>query len=388
MTARVKSVLLVNELGGGFGHVSNLLAIGRALASLGYRVTCAMADLVRPALLLRQAGFPVLQAPTWPRMGHGKTACYADILALIGFENAPALTLMTAGWQDLIDLVKPDLIVADHSPTAALAAFGANPVVMVGNGFTLPPDHLDEYPMLARDAEPLVPQSRLLEVVHEVQGNRKRPAPETLPALLSAAFRGVLSFPELDAYADVRSDNTLGVLEAMPVYAPRGDARSVYAYLTDYHPELRTIADALVEVDAEVSCHVSNHADVAAVLSRGGVRLLDEPADLTVILPRVSVVVSHASMGMAHAGLAAGRPQLVLPHDLEKECAARALDSLGVSLSLRPPFASDDIVRSIEALCEPGTHEDHAAVCAQSVLAREPSDALAVIVEACVKLMG
>ena len=388
MAAGNKTVLLVNELGTGFGHVSNLLAIGRALAALGYHVTCAMADLVRPAVLLRQAGFSVLQAPTWPSVRHGNTACYADILALIGFENAPALTLMTAGWQDLIELVNPELIVADHSPTAALAAFGVNPVVMVGNGFTLPPDNLDEYPMLARDAQPLVPQSRLLEVIHEVQGNRKRPAPETLPALLSAAFRGVLSFPELDAYADVRSESTLGVLEALPVYTPRKKARSIYAYLYDYHPQLRAIADALIEVDAEVSCHVSGRAEIAADLTCGGVHLLDEPADLTVTLPHVSVVVSHATMGMAHAALAAGRPQLVLPYDLEKVCVADALENLGVCVPLHSPLEPDDIVRSIEKLLGPGSHEDHAAVSAQAVLAREPTDALAVIIEACVKLMG
>lgn len=388
MAAGKKSVLLVNELGTGFGHATNLLAIGRALADLGYQVTCAMADLVHPAVLLRQAGFAVLQAPTWPSVGHGETGCYADILALIGFENAPALTLMTAGWQDLIGLVKPDLIVADHSPTAALAAFGVNPVVMLGNGFTLPPDNLGEYPMLAPDAAPLVPQSRLLEVIHEVQGNRQRPAPETLPGLLSAAFRGVLSLPELDVYADIRAEETLPPLADLPVYTPRRAAGSVYAYLTDYHRELRTIADALVEVDADVACYVSGHADIAGVLERGGVELLDEPADLTVILPQVSVVVSHASMGMAHAGLVAGRPQLVLPHDLEKECTARALDALGVCVSLHSAFDSDDIVQSIEQLLGPGSHEDHAAVCAQAVLAREPVDALAVIVEACVELMG
>lgn len=388
MAAGRKSVLLVNELGAGFGHVSNLLAIGHALAELGYRVTCAMADLLRPAVLLRQAGFPVLQAPIWPRMGHGTTGCYADILALIGFENAPALTLMTAGWQDLIELVKPDLIVADHSPTAALAAFGVNPVVMVGNGFTLPPDNLGEYPMLAPDAAPIIPQSRLLEVIHEVQANRRRPAPETLPGLLSAAFRAVLSLPELDAYADVRSENTLGVLEAMPVYTPRKTVRSVYAYLNEYHPGLRTIADALVEINAEVSCYVSGRADIAARLARGGVHLLDEPADLTVTLPEVSVVVSHASMGMAHAGLVAGRPQLVLPNDLEKQCTVRALDALGVCLSLDLGFDAGHIVRSIEQLLGPGSHEDNAAVCAQTVLARQPVDALAVIVEACLGLLG
>jgi hypothetical protein len=242
--------------------------------------------------------------------------------------------------------------------------------------------------MLVPDTAPIVPQSRLLEIIREVQNNRRRPAPETLPGLLSAAFRAVLSLPELDAYADVRSENTLGVLEAMPVYTPRKTVRSVYAYLYDYHPGLRTIADGLVEIDAEVRCYVSGHADIAAVLARGGVHLLDEPADLTAILPQVSVVVSHATVGMAHAGLAAGRPQLVLPYDLEKECTAGALDNLGVCVSLHSPVQPDDIVRSIEQLFEPGSHEDHAAVCAQAVLARQPVDALAAIVEACVGLMG
>ncbi len=347
-----------------------------------------MADLVRSAVLLRQAGFPVLQTPVWPGFGHGNTACYADVLALYGFENAPALTLMMAGWQDLIDLVKPDLIVADHSPTAALAAFGVNPVVLVGSSFILPPDDLDEFPMLVEDTKPLVPQSRLLEVIHEVQGNRKRPAPETLPGLLSSAFRAVLSLPELDIYASVRSEKLLPPLAALPVYTPRKATRSVYAYLNHYHSDLSAIADSLVRIDAEVSCYVSGRADIATALARGGVRLLDEPADLAVTLPQVSVVVSHATVGIAHAALAAGRPQLVLPYDLEKDCVSRALHDLGVCESLHPSLEADAIIHSIDKLFEPGPHEDHAAVCAQAILAREPTDSLAVITKACSKLIS
>jgi UDP:flavonoid glycosyltransferase YjiC (YdhE family) len=389
VSAATKTVLLINELGAGYGHVSPLLRVGTALAARGCRIVCAMADVVRPSLLLRRAGFPVVQAPVWPGRRLESAAGYSDLLALHGFESVSALMLMAGAWQDMFDLVGPDLIVADHSPTAVLAAYKSIPTALIGAGFTMPPDDLPEFPLLLPDARPLTPEANLLGVVGEVQARRGRPTPPTLPALFAAEFRAVLTLPELDPYLDQRTETVLGPIEPLPVYVPAPSTRSVYAYISTDHPDFREIAASLGTANADVQCYVRGQTGlIGASLEFRGVTVLEDPADLTNVLPNSAVVVGHASSGFAHAGLAAGRPQLALPHDLEKEVTAASLDRLGVSRTLATRLTASDVTEAIEALLSQDGYGHHAAVCAQSILARARVDALETIIEECEKLLA
>ena len=64
-------------------------------------------------------------------------------------------------------------------------------------------------------------------------------------------------------------------------------------------------------------------------LERPGLRFLDAPPPSQDILPGCSVAVHYGGLGTATACLAAGRPQLSLPRQLERRLTARALDKLG-----------------------------------------------------------
>ncbi|MDH3232509.1 MAG: hypothetical protein OEQ29_03215 [Alphaproteobacteria bacterium] len=384
-----KTVLLINELGAGYGHVDPLLRVGSALGVRGYRVVCAVADVVRPGLLLRRAGFPVLQAPRWPGVRSEKGAGYSDLLVLLGFESVPALMLMTGAWQDLFDLVMPDLIIADHSPTAVLTAYKTYPTVLIGTGFELPPAHLPEFPILRDDKEPLAPQAKLQEVVSEVQKHRGRAEPPSLPALFAAEFRGLRVLPELDPYAGLRDEPVIGPMEPLPAYMPSPNSRSVFAYIGDEHPNTRDIAAGLGAAEARVICHVrGDQGAIGASLEKSGVTILADPADLTEVLPACDAVVGYASSGLSHAGLAAGRPQLALPYDLEKDSTAAALDRLGVSHTLEAGLTASAVAGAVEALLSDDRAANNAAVCAQSIMGRTPTNALETVVQACEALLA
>jgi len=379
---------LINELGAGYGHVAPLLRVGTALAEHGVRIVCAMDDVVRPGLLLRRAGFPVLQAPKWPGVRTEKGASYGDLLALLGFDSVPALMLMTSAWQDLFDLVAPDLILANHSPTAALTAHGSIPVALMGSGFELPPTDIAEFPPLKSGVTPVAEQARLLETVTEVQRHRGRDAPQTLPSVFAAEYRGVCVLPELDPYSEQRDEPVLGPVEPLPAYRPRPDDRSVFAYIGVEHPDLYEITAGLGAADAEVTCHVrGDPGTIGASLAEHGVTVLAEPADLIEVLPASAAVVGYASAGIAQAALAAGRPQLALPYDLEKDATAAALGRLGVSRTLDVGLTARQVGDAIDAVLSEDRYAHHAAVCAQSIMGRGPTDALGTIVEACLGLL-
>ena len=89
---------------------------------------------------------------------------------LVGF-NREIICLqftVTLSWKKIIDFYKPDLIVCDHSPGCCLAAFDRIPVVLMGDGFTLPPAHEPIFPV-HRVASPVIDSDLLLENMRIVQ---------------------------------------------------------------------------------------------------------------------------------------------------------------------------------------------------------------------------
>jgi hypothetical protein len=65
---------------------------------------------------------------------------YADLLHNVGFAHGKDLRILTRAWQTLFALVRPDLILCDHSPSALLAAsLDEIPCALIGTGFCCPP---------------------------------------------------------------------------------------------------------------------------------------------------------------------------------------------------------------------------------------------------------
>ncbi|PMW04007.1 hypothetical protein C1X40_34350, partial [Pseudomonas sp. GW456-11-11-14-TSB2] len=64
-------------------------------------------------------------------------------------------------WSRMLDDVKPDIVLAEFAPSLRIAAYGRTPTIMVGSGWTIPPDAspiaplpiLHDQPELAAEAE-------------------------------------------------------------------------------------------------------------------------------------------------------------------------------------------------------------------------------------------
>ncbi len=191
------------EMGTGLGHVVALLAVARGLRAHGHRPVLALRDVVEPAFLLREDPVPVRQAPVWqPPPGRGRripaTATLADIFVVMGFGDRDRIHAIVAAWDGLIDLVRPELVVAEFSPGLCLAARGRVPVVAIGNGFCLPPSGMETFPPLQPNVKPLARQEDLLASVNRVQRDRHAPSLPRLPALFDAESQVVYALSLLD----------------------------------------------------------------------------------------------------------------------------------------------------------------------------------------------
>ena len=251
------------------------------------------------------------------------------MLAVNGFFNAHELLPMVEAWQRLIDLTQAELIVADHSPTACLAAFGTTPVVHVGNGFSVPPAEAATFPPLVTGGPAEGQEQRILEQVRQVQRRRGRPAPETLPGLFATAGQFVVTWPELDPY---RADSPH---TAHRPAASAGSARASRRMSRDFLPTCRPSIrrwikswPALANAGLEGEVYLRGAAPaMRQSLQATGLIVHESPLDLVHVLPRVSVIIHHAGSGVAELAMSGGCPQLLLPRHLEQKLTGDASGS-------------------------------------------------------------
>ncbi len=388
------NVLMGWELGAGLGHVVPLLAVARGLREHGHRPVLALRDVVEPAFLLREDPVPVLQAPVWqPPPGYGArmpaTATLADIFVVMGFGDRDRIHAVVAAWDGLIDLVRPELVVAEFSPGLCLAARGRVPVVAIGNGFGLPPSEMETFPPLQPNVKPLARQEDLLASVNWVQRERNAPPLPGLPALFDAEAQFIYTLSLLDPYAALRTEPAVGPFDPLPDAVPPPAQPHVYVYYGAELPGVKALMDGLGQAGLPATVYLRGAPPEALRrLERPGLRLLDAPLPYEEILPRCSVAVHYGGLGTAAACLGAGRPQLSLPRQLERRLTARALNKLGVGLTIPGKFTADHFAASLlKTVNHPALAANAAAVAAGL---ERPGRGQVVnrIVERCLALIG
>jgi hypothetical protein len=211
------TILFTWELGAGLGHLMRLAPLAHALVARGFRVYAALRDLnmaagiFDPAVMLLPAPYRIVMSPPSRAADN-----FADVIAEITFADDGVLTSYAGAWRNVFELVKPDLIVFDHSPTALLAARGlAARKVVIGNGFLVPPAG-DIFPPLRPWDSPDVEEVGRREDVLVGRANRVIEKWRAKPlARLGDLYADVddtflTTFRELDPYARPRGTRYRG----------------------------------------------------------------------------------------------------------------------------------------------------------------------------------
>jgi hypothetical protein len=100
----VATVLLTWELGGGLGHLVNLLPLARGLCQHGHRVYAAMQDLLRADAVFCGLDISLLQAPgnsRSPAVPVEPQRTFAHILYNRGFGDPRELAALASAWRNL-----------------------------------------------------------------------------------------------------------------------------------------------------------------------------------------------------------------------------------------------------------------------------------------------
>lgn len=143
------TILFAWKLGAGLGHLGPLRQFTKELASRDHRVVAVARDIHLAKDKLDSTLFECIQAS----FANGKTLVesplgFADILLNNGFESAETGANHVEAWRRIYKETRPDLVVAEHSPTALVAARSLDAkCAVMGTGFTIPPS-CDRLPLL------------------------------------------------------------------------------------------------------------------------------------------------------------------------------------------------------------------------------------------------
>jgi UDP:flavonoid glycosyltransferase YjiC (YdhE family) len=337
----MKTVLLAAELGEGLGHVAPLNAIAERLVAGGgqdVRAIFCVRDPIKGRAVFSKRSFTMLPSPFTTKVEYisSHSSSYAELLATFGFARKRELQRAVSAWDDIFEVVAPDLMIADHSPTACLAALNRLPVLVTGNGYTAPPAQMPVYPALKAGMAPPGVQRSMLNIVNAVLAERGGEPLQGLPQLMAGDRRAVFALPHLDPYGPLRRDRLLGSYHGglRPLPAPTAPRVFVYAGASDRY--LEAIIQALAEAGVPISAYLGGAESATSMfLKNRGATVHDTPPVLEVVLAEASMVVSHGGSGLTQAALKIGRPQVIVPIHAESQITAGRVEELGVGLAVR-----------------------------------------------------
>lgn len=333
----VRRVLLTWEQGAGFGHTVQLARIGRRLRAAGAEVVAAVRFLSLSGPLA-EAGFRLLQAPAWPQPSPRPedttpaSATLTDSLGRAGLRDAASVRAVLQGWRAILDAERPDLMICDYAPLAAVAARGRCRVMQASTAYCLPPAHLAAMPVFHTFAPPFHRDEDVLEAVNLALDAEDLPPLDRIGGLFAGDDSFVRTFPLIDPYADLRETEAEGPLLEEPLVEMRPDARGIFAYVHADVAARPDVAQALLALGSELEIHIPGaDAAFAAPLRAAGARVHERRVSMADALARSRLLLHQGSAGVAADALAAGVPQFTLSVHVEHYLNGEALAAAGVS---------------------------------------------------------
>ena len=365
-------VLIAWELGEAFGHLARCLRLAEGLVKRGHAVTLALKDVRLPTAPRVLAGITVLPAPitSSKETEHSPPVNYADMLRVWGFSNAQDVAARLNAWHGLFSLTRPEVLVADHAPTALLAAHLAGiPHLSVGNGFAIPPA-VFPWPSIRpwekiSDQALTAAETRLNQVTNTAQKMLGYTKIACVRDLFGA--HDVLdTFAELDHYG-ARSDGRyvgpiVSVPRALQVAWQSQDNPKVLAYLRPGVPGFSAILQALAKLDAEVLCVAPGMSpDAAKHCATRHLRIALAPVDLTHLLKSADLAVGYGNSGFSTQALLAGVPLAMRPRYVEQALLAQRIEALGAGKLLSGKIDAESVFSLLQellgdSLCRQAAH--------------------------------
>ncbi len=365
------SILYAWEFGANLGHVGAFMPFAKALRQAGHSLHWAVTQPAEVGAFLAGEDFTWLPAPVHPEVRRDTPPLsYADILLRFGYADPGALFGLVGAWRELMRLTRPRLVLADHAPTAVLAARTLDlPVMLFSNGFTLPPR---ERPLPNMRPWITVPAQQLqalddgaCRAINSVLHSHGKAPIEYTAQLFDVTEETMVTFPELDHYPQRGPARYWGSLPSAghgnAVAWPAVAGPRLFAYLrreTIHHPQ---VLDALLQLQLPTLVFYPGiDPELRERLRAPHLVILDRPADIGQMAREADCAITYASLATTTAFLLAGKPVLLLPGHLEQFMLARRVEEIGAGRLVNPEQAPGDLRGIIADLLDNPSWRDNA----------------------------
>jgi len=365
-------IVFVWELGTALGHLTNLRLPMKVAQDMGHEVILVARELGGIPDVLAGLRFGLMQAPFKQKVPKVDQASCLSFTHLIGqqcFANPQELVLYLRAWRSIFDLLQPDVVCFEHSPTALIAAWPYRfTKALFGSGFTLPDFDtrhglLQPFPTTVLEARMLSrlrqDDQRLLGVVNEALGVLGDPPMESLAGLYGQAqYQFLQTWPALDPFGPRENAKYLGLevptRQAKPHW-PQGHGPRVFGYLHNF-AGLGAFLAALQERGARALLVVHGlPASIRAAYANSGIVFLDTLLDIASVAADADWVVHHGNHGTSAAFLTYGVAQLMIP--LHQEHLFGAMRLVGQQAGLMAFQDQTDFRAAVAAMDETSLRE-------------------------------
>lgn len=394
--------LLAWELGGGLGHLVPLARLAEALLQRGHAVDLVLKDLSLAHEVLGpwsgSSSLTLWQAPCWLPAPGGldDPASHAEILLRAGFVDGAGLSGLVRAWRQLYAACRPEVLIADHAPTALLAARGQGMRrCLFGNGFFVPPPGC---PMPAfRDWQPVplarleAAESRVLDACNDALARCGGAPIDSVSMLFDVDEVFLIGWAELDhlaAWRAVAPPRSWGAVlmphagEPPSWHWPQAEGPRIVAYLQAAHPAIEAVLMTLRAGPGQTVLYLAGTTpERAAELATEHLHVVARPVDLRSVLKCADLMLVGGT-GTAYQALAVGVPTVLLPMHAEQLLFARRVVSAGAGVLLWPGEVAAGLRPALRAVADGTGFRD----AARSLAARHPGEALPSIVARCEEL--
>ncbi len=360
-------ILFGSEFGANLGHIYPMLRLADRLQKRGqHEIIFAVRNPLQATEKVKSHGYKVIQAPFWTvpaikDINKLPTARYTDVLARQGFGLTGRLENMASAWIDLVQSMEIDLVIADHSPCLSFAMRGVCPMINMGNGFTLPPSSVDEYPRLQKSANLIVDEKMLLGVFQDAAEKLGVRSIEKLPQIFETEGAFVVTVPEMDAYADMRTEQYVGPIEDH--LEPCDDLAdpNIFLYMAYTAKGTTKTVEAVKRSGVPATLFVrAAPKEFLDKYQSDKMKMLQEPASFSEVIPASSLIIHSGGGGTSTTCMLAGRPQMIFPSHLETRlnCHSITRQKVGQRISTDTPV--DVLAKQIKMAAEDSQLQERA----------------------------
>jgi UDP:flavonoid glycosyltransferase YjiC (YdhE family) len=374
-------VIYAWELGANLGHLERGIGIAHSLRENGIQCSFVVRDIRSSARFLSTHGFLFHAAPQCAdseSRSRGLSLSYSDVLLANGWANHDHLLARVRTWIGILEVLKADAILIDHSPLALLAARVMRvPIFLVGTGFDFPPQVAPLPPLLGDGGDT---KEQRIEIdlgiaasINHVLDALGAPRMDRVADLFVDLPQYATTLPELDVYGVRAGVRYVGPVPPVsqkppPKWNLEGMSRG-FAYLRSHTPDLENLLEAIACSGLEFICVLPDATqDLIERFRSKRVQVLTHTVDVTEVLSSVRIVISYGSAALAAQSLLAGVPMLLVSRVPEQVMNSKRVESLGAGISITRAASAQVFATAIRALIEQPSY----LACAQGFAKNHP----------------